>query len=210
MEEQMRTIGYLCPECGKAVVARRSAFQLAASDSHIPCPCGRSELVIRQQGDRCEITAPCPVCAHDHTASCSENALLRRSLVSLPCPAAGLACCFVGEEERVFAAMERLEQAVDKLVMDSQAQTRGSFLDDIVMGEVLGEVKDIAGRGGISCACGSHDYGMRVGFSWVDLMCARCGAVLRLPAATPDDVDAVCSRYTLTIPGKAPDEKERG
>lgn len=202
MEEQKRTIGYLCPVCGKAVVVERSVFQLAASDSTIPCPCGGSEVKIRQLGDRCEITAPCPVCARDHTAECTSQALLHQGLVALPCPAAGLGCCYVGEEERVFAAMGRLEQAVDKLVMDAQADCRGSFLDDVVMGEVLGEVRDIAGRGGISCGCGSKDYGMRVGFSWVDLVCAHCGAALRLGAATPDDVDAVCSRYTLTIPGK--------
>ena len=72
--------------------------------------------------------------------------------------------------------------------------------------EVLGEVKEIAARGGIACGCGSAEYGVKVGFSAVDLVCARCGATLRLNAATPDDIDAVCAQYTLTIPGK----KEQG
>ena len=100
---------------------------------------------------------------------------------------------------------EKLEQAVDKLVMDAQADQRGSFLDEVVMAEVLGEIKEIAARGGISCACGSRDYGIKVGFSDVDLICAHCGATLRLDAATPDDIDAVCTKYTLTIPGKKED-----
>ena len=51
-----------------------------------------------------------------------------------------------------------------------------------------------------------QEYGVKVGFSAVDLVCARCGATLRLNAATPDDIDAVCAQYTLTIPGK----KEQG
>ena len=77
-----------------------------------------------------------------------------------------------------------------------------AFLDSVIMYEVLSELKDIAARGGVKCACGSPDYGVRVGYSSVDLVCAQCGAALRLGAATPDDLDALCARDTLTIPGK--------
>lgn len=202
MPEPMRSIGYICPVCGKAVVASRSRFQLAAADTSLPCPCGKSELTIRQLGDRCEVTVPCLYCAKDHRTACSNEALLDRALLSLTCSASGLGCCHIGEEEQVFRAMEQLEQAVDKLRLDDQMETRGAFLDEIVMGEVLGEVREIAARGGVSCGCGSADYGIRVGFSSVELVCARCGAALRLNAATPDDIDAVCAKYTLTIPGK--------
>ena len=202
MAEQKRTIGYICPVCGKAVIVERSRFQLAASDSKLPCPCGKSELTITQMGDHCEITVPCLFCAKDHRVVCTNEALLDQKLLALSCSASGLNVCCIGEEEQVFQAMERLEQAVDKMVMDSQAQQRGAFLDDVVMGEVLGEIKEIASRGGISCGCGKKDYGIKVGFSDVNLICAHCGATLRLGAATPDDIDSVCAKYTLTIPGK--------
>jgi hypothetical protein len=43
---------------------------------------------------------------------------------------------------------------------------------------------------------------MKVSYSAVDLVCAHCGATLRLPAATADDLDDVCAHYTLLIPGK--------
>lgn len=202
MSEPTRTIGYLCPVCGKTVGVARSAFQLVAADSHLPCPCGKSELTIRQQGDRCEITVPCVFCAKDHRVSCSNEALLHQKLLALTCNKSGLGCCYIGEEAQVFQAMNQLEQAVDKLVLDGQAKQQGAFLDEVVMGEVLGEIKEIAARGGISCACGSTAYGIRVGFSSVDLICARCGATLRLSAATLDDLDRVCAKYSLTIPGK--------
>ncbi len=202
MPENIRTIGYLCPVCGKAVVVERSEFQLCAADSRLPCPCGASELTIRQLGDRCEITAPCALCARDHRAAVSNQALLHQRLLALTCSDSGLGCCYIGEREAVFQAMDQLEQSVDKLVMDAQAKQRGAFLDEVVMGEVLGEIKDIAARGAISCECGSRDYGVKVGFSSVELTCARCGAALRLGAATPDDIDRVCSRLALTIPGK--------
>ena len=202
MPEQTRTIGYICPVCGSAVIASRTAFQLAAGDSTLPCPCGKSELGFRQLGDRCEIAVPCLFCAKDHTAVCSNEALLHQKLLALSCPASGLGCCYVGEEGDVFRAMEKLEQAVDKLRLDDQTESRGAFLDEVVMGEVLAELKDIAQRGGVKCACGSTGYGVKVGYSSVDLVCASCGSVLRLPAAGTDDLDDLCARDTLTIPGK--------
>ncbi len=202
MAEEARTIGYICPVCGQAVIASRTAFQLAAGDAVLPCPCGKSELSLRQLGDRCEVTVPCLFCAKDHTAACANGALLHKELLALSCPASGLSVCCIGREGRVFQAMEKLEAAVDKLRLDDQTDRRGAFLDQVVMTEVLAELRDIARRGGVTCGCGSADYGVKVGYSSVDLVCARCGAALRLPAATQDDLAALCARDTLTIPGK--------
>ena len=202
MAEQTRSIGYICPVCGQAVIASRTAFQLAAGDSVLPCPCGKSELAFTQLGDRCEITVPCLLCARDHTAVCANNALLNQKLLALSCPASGLGCCYIGEEAPVFQAMEKLEQAVDKLRLDDQTDRRGTFLNDAVMAEVLAELRDIAARKGVRCGCGSTDYGVKVGYASVDVVCARCGAPLRLPAAGPGDLDDLCARYTVTIPGR--------
>ena len=54
----------------------------------------------------------------------------------------------------------------------------------------------------LSCACGSHEYTMQVRRGAVDLTCAKCGGRLRLPAATDSDLDDLCCRMTLTIPGR--------
>ena len=206
MPEETRTAGYICPVCGNAVIAARTAFQLCAGNSTLPCPCGKSELRFTQLGDRCEIAVPCLLCARDHTAVCANDALLNRKLLALSCPASELGVCFIGEEAPVFRAMEQLERAADKLRLDGRTDSRGAFLDETVMGEVLAELRDIAARKGVRCGCGSTGYGIKVGFSSVDLTCARCGAVLRLPAATPDDLDALCARYIVTIPGKKESE----
>lgn len=202
MPEEARSIGYICPVCGQAVIASRTAFQLCAGDSVLPCPCGKSELRFTQLGDRCEITVPCLLCARDHTAVCSNDAMLNQKLLALSCPKSGLGCCYIGEEGPVFRAMEQLEQAVDKLRADDEGERRGAFLNDGVMAEVLAELRDVAQRGGVSCGCGSTDYGVKVGYAAVDVVCAACGAALRLPAATADDLDALCARYTITIPGR--------
>lgn len=202
MPEETRSIGYICPVCGQAVIASRTAFQLCAGDSALPCPCGKSEIRFTQLGDRCEVTVPCLLCARDHTAVCANDAMLNQKLLALSCPKSGLGCCYIGEEGPVFRAMEQLEQAVDKLRADDEGERRGAFLNDGVMAEVLSELRDIARRGGVSCGCGSTDYGVKVGYAAVDVVCAACGAALRLPAATADDLDALCARYTITIPGR--------
>ena len=36
----------------------------------------------------------------------------------------------------------------------------------------------------------------------VDLVCTECGGRMRLPAATDEDLDQLCCRYTLTIKGR--------
>ena len=86
--------------------------------------------------------------------------------------------------------------------MEAAAGEKGTFLDEIIMHEVLSELRDIAQRGGISCACGSREWRLQVNFSSVDLICGHCGAALRIPAATADDLGDLCCKQTLVIRGK--------
>ena len=200
VEEAKRTIAYLFPECRQAVVAEKTVFSLAAAPGKIPCPCGKSALKTEMMGDRVKLTVPCLFCGREHTVTCSTHAFLHEKTLAFSCAASGLDCCYVGEEGPVFAAMERLEEAVDK--MEAAAGEKGTFLDEIIMHEVLSELRDIAQRGGISCACGSREWRLQVNFSSVDLICGRCGAALRIPAATADDLGDLCCKQTLVIRGK--------
>ena len=93
------------------------------------------------------------------------------------------------------------EETVDKL--EASAGAEGTFLDDIIMHEVLSELRDIAQRGGVSCTCGSREWKLQVNFSSVDLSCAQCGAALRIPAATADDLEDLCCKNTLVIRGRS-------
>ena len=60
-------------------------------------------------------------------------------------------------------------------------------------------LKEIAARGGISCACGSKRWKMQVNYSSIDLSCADCGATMRIPAATASDIDDICCKNTIVI-----------
>ena len=199
-EEDKRTLAYLCPSCRQSVAVERSVFQLAASANHLPCPCGKSALKVEMMGDRVRLTVPCLFCGEEHSVTCSAHAFLHQRLLAFSCAASGLDCCYVGEEGAVFAALKRLEEAADKL--ENDGGERGAFLDELVMREVLEELKEIAGRDGISCTCGSHRWKLQVHYSSVDLFCADCGAAMRIPAATDSDLDDLCCKTKLVIHGQ--------
>ena len=108
-------------------------------------------------------------------------------------------CCYIGEEGAVFAAMKRLEETVDKL--EARKEEESPFLDEMIMSEMLGEIRDIAQRGDISCSCGSKRWGLEVHYSSIELRCADCAGKLRLPAATMEDLADLCAKPRLVIRG---------
>ena len=200
MQEKTRFLSYICPKCRQSVIVERDLFTLAASRHRIKCPCGKSELAVEFQPTRVQLSVPCLYCGRNHDVTCPSQAFVGQKALAFSCAASGLACCYVGEEGPVFAATARLEQAVDKV--EEESGEHGTFLDDVVMEEVLSEIRDIAARGGVSCACGSHDWTFRVNYSSVDLICTDCGAEMRISAATADDIDDLCCNTTLLIRGK--------
>lgn len=201
VQDTKRFIAYICPHCRQSVIVEKDLFSLAASTAHIQCPCGKSEVTVDFLPNRVQMKVPCLFCGREHTVSCSSRAFIREKALAFSCAASGLDCCYVGEKGPVYAATARLEQAVDKLTEEA-GEERGAFLDEIVMHEVLSEIRDIAARGGISCACGSKDWTFQVNYSSVDLICAQCGAQMRIPAATADDIDDICCKHTILIRGK--------
>ena len=82
----------------------------------------------------------------------------------------------------------------------SQGDDPAAFADSVIMYEILSELKEIAARtDGITCSCGSKSYGMEIHSTYVDLVCKSCGAKLRIPAATDEDLDRLCCRMKLQI-----------
>ena len=147
-----------------------------------------------------KMVAEATACGREHEVSCPTHAFVRERALAFSCAASGLDCCYVGEEGPVFAALQRLEEAVDKL--EAASGEKGAFLDELVMQEVLSELKEIAQRDGISCTCGSHRWKLQVNFSSIDLFCADCGGAMRIPAATASDIDDICCKNKLVIHGQ--------
>lgn len=197
MSEEMRTFGYLCPECGKPVMAARSVFALEASNAQVECPCGKSALTVAFDGERYRLSVPCGLCGETHEAVCPPERVLEGG-TALACAQTKQFCCFIGDEGTVEKHLRELEILAEK----EKRQEGETFADSVIMYEVLSELKEIAARpGGITCACGSSRYGMEIRRSAVDLICRDCGAKLRISAATDADLDDLCCHMKLVIPG---------
>ena len=203
--EEKRYFGYICPDCGKQVIDARSAFALRAAAARIGCDCGKSELRAELTGERAELYVPCGICGKTHHARCTAEQLLEGKGIALSCPGCKQLICYIGERERVELALEELETLTrkEKLLKDDEDAPEELFLDNVIMYEVLSELKEIASRKrGITCACGGVQYRMELRRASIDLICADCGAKLRIPAATDEDLDALCCHMKLVIPGK--------
>lgn len=193
--EETRSFGYLCPHCKKPVLGQRTRFALAAAAARIECACGKSELRAETDGLRYRLWVPCGLCGQTHQAEVSGEALLEGRGIGLACPKTKQLCCYVGDEVQVDKAMQELELRVQK----DSSEDAEAFTDNVIMYEVLSELKDIASRGGISCTCGCKQYSIAVHRGAVDLICKDCGGKLRLPAATDEDLDSLCCQMKLTI-----------
>lgn len=201
MREEMRTFGYLCPKCGKMVMAARSIFALAASNAEIECACGGSALRTEFDGEKYHVYVPCGICGETHVATCDADRILKGG-TALGCANTKQFCCFIGDEGIVEKNLRELAILAEKEQQKKEGEEE-VFVDNVIMYEVLSELKDIAERNnGITCACGSSRYGMEIRRSAVDLVCHDCGAKLRIPAATDRDLDDLCCHMKLVIPGR--------
>ena len=202
MSEEMRTFGYLCPKCGKPVMGTRSIFALEAADAEIICDCGESVLQTEFDGEKYKVYVPCGICGDTHMAVCPPERVLKGA-TALGCAKTKQFCCFIGDEGTVEKNLRELVILAEKEKQQKDSEDPEAFVDNVIMYEVLSELKDIAARErGITCACGSSRYGMEIRRSAVDLVCRDCGAKLRIPAATDRDLDDLCCHMKLVIPGK--------
>ena len=202
MSEEMRTFGYLCPKCGKPVMGTRSIFALEAADAEIICDCGESVLQTEFDGEKYKVYVPCGICGETHMAVCPPERVLKGA-TALGCAKTKQFCCFPGDEGTVEKNLRELVILAEKEKQQKDSEDPEAFVDNVIMYEVLSELKDIAAREkGITCACGSSRYGMEIRRSAVDLVCRDCGAKLRIPAATDRDLDDLCCHMKLVIPGK--------
>ena len=103
--EEMRSFGYICPHCGKAVLHQRSVFALSAAAARMECECGHEALEAETDGVKFRLWVPCGVCGGHHQAECGAGAVLHGRGIGLACPEKQELCCYIGEEQQVRRAM---------------------------------------------------------------------------------------------------------
>lgn len=96
--------------------------------------------------DHVDLEVPCLFCGREHRVSCSTHAFLHQKALAFSLRGLRPGLLLRRGGGPVFAATARLERAADKLKEEQAAEEKAAFLDEIVMHEVLSEVKDIAAR----------------------------------------------------------------
>ena len=113
MSDEMRVFGYLCPKCGKTVMAARSVFALEASNAEIECGCGGSSLRVDFDGESYRLYVPCGLCGETHMAVCPPERVLRGA-AALGCAGTKQFCCFIGPEGTVEKNLRELESLAER------------------------------------------------------------------------------------------------
>lgn len=202
-QDEMRTFGYICPKCGKPVMGTRSVFALEASNAVVECDCGASALKVEFDGIKYRIFVPCGICGETHVAVCQPKQIVSGNGIGLSCAKTNQFCCYIGPEGTVEVNLRKLDVVAAKEKQHEKDETPQAFLDNVIMYEILSELKDIAARpNGITCCCGSDQYSIDIRRSSVDIVCKDCGAKLRIPAVTAEDLEQLCCHMTLKIHAK--------
>ena len=182
----------------------RSIFALEASDAEIACECGGSVLRTEYDGRTTGYMSPA-ACAPKPIWQFARRTGCCRGATALACSQTKQFCCFIGPEGIVEKNLRELVILAEK--EKQQQEEPEAFADNVIMYEILSELKDIAARpDGITCACGSNRWRA---WSMPGLLpsggpgdAGTAAPRLRIPAATDRDLDDLCCHMKLVIPGQ--------
>ncbi len=210
-EKRITHIAYRCPECLDTVVGIVGQFALSADMLRLRCPCGKSATDISVTKDgKVRFSVPCLLCRKNHDFTVAAPLFFDRDLFRLNCPYANVDICFVGEKEKIDAALDESAEVLGRLAadygVDSVKDLAPRDLDD---DEILPEpevydmvrflVKELEADGEIDCPCHSGHYDFRFTDGGVQVFCPDCGASYTFPAESAEGVRESLTLDRLTL-----------
>lgn len=185
-------IAYRCPECGAVIYGFVGKFALAANLLRLKCSCGGSFLDVTVTNEKkIRLSVPCIFCRQNHNFVLSDTLFFSKDLFLLNCPYTNTDVCFVGEEEKIRAEVERNEKEFAKLAeelihdgRDEDAE-KSVLTPDVNAYDTLNFlIRELEADGKIDCPCHSGKYDLRFTDSALEVFCEECGAKYTFAAAT--------------------------
>ena len=183
MADDMRTLGYICPQCGAPVMGACPIFALEASDAEIECSCGGSVLHTRYDGQNYRLLVPCGVCGKTHEAVCPPERMLRGA-TALSCPDSRQSLLLYRGEGTVEHHLREAGIAIPRK-RRSRVMVKAGVYGQCDHVRILSELKGSAARpDGVDGECGSRRYSMEIRRDAVELVCRTgvpgCGSAPQL------------------------------
>lgn len=192
LNQKETTVAYRCPECGASVMSMVGIFTLTADMIRLKCPCGQSELeIVYTRDKKVRLNVPCFLCPSPHSYLISSQMFFDKELFALPCGYSGLDICFVGQKDKVQAAMKAADEELAELLGDtsfeqlsSQRHSEGGqdLTDPQVLDIVMYVIRDLADEGKILCSCpDGGDYEAEILDDCIHVRCKQCGDHTDIP-----------------------------
>lgn len=201
LDKKEVTVLYRCPECGSEVRSIIGIFSLTADMIRLKCPCGESQLqMIYTKDKKIKITVPCFFCHETHSFTLSAQAFFERDVFVYPCPYSGLDICFIGKDDMISDAVDKSNEAIQKMVedmglddfdekMSSISNSKIDESDSSIRDEAFYLLSEFADEGAIVCHCeDGGDYFTEEYDDHITLKCSKCGDSIDISTLSESEI----------------------
>lgn len=206
-------LAYRCPHCGTGVMGICGSFALSGGRMlRLRCTCGESGMTVSETADKkLRLSVPCLLCNGEHSYLVSPTLFYGRELFLLNCAYSDLDICFIGEEERVRAALTENEERLRAMLAEAglaslshlHGQDDAPALPDTEVYDIIRFlVRELEADGEIDCPCGNGEYELEMTPGGVRVFCQNCGGehVFRVDSVQAAQAFLSADHLTLTDP----------
>ena len=211
------SVAYRCPHCGDGVFSVVGIFSLSGDMFKIKCSCGKSELTVSRSEDKIRLTVPCLLCPNPHYFTVNQSVFFSNDLFCLPCPYSNYDVCFIGDHEKVLAALEESGEMLRGILLDAgvenfdmlRSEHPDMAADDPIIDDIIRfMISDLAEDGCLHCGCKEGDVA-RYGYEFAPpdyeslrIFCHTCGHEKLIPMASTVQAQAFLETDSITLEPK--------
>ena len=206
LKGKQTNVAYRCPGCGYAIFGLVGAFSVSAGMLKLKCQCGDSQMILQFTSDKkVRVTVPCLFCGTDHQFTVSQSLFFERDIFALNCPYTNMDICYIGEKEKIDAALEKSAKELEMLfsqvteMADDEIKAE-QILPDAQIYDILRlVVKELEAEQKIECPCQTGPYELDITSDGIRVYCTECGASYLFPADSVASAEAFLHADSLHL-----------
>ncbi len=172
--EYLKTIAYICPECGRLTKKSITLFDLPSSGASFYCDdkaCGECVVRVTHKKDKYIFDVACTACDDRHKFTLKHSGFWKKELLVLSCPQTLVDIMFVGNEGAIDGELCKQNM----LYMEAEEQMRQTPELGIYF-EIIRVVNELAKDKKINCSlCDNRHYDIELDDCGIRIICSQCG-----------------------------------